>query len=90
MKNRKNNQNKFQRSFGSNQKDIKPNVIIKKGQTVVALPDAHFRVKYEDGTETVCYLAGKMKMFKIKVLVGDMVETEGDVRGGKARIIKRL
>jgi translation initiation factor IF-1 len=90
MKNKKNNNNKFQRSFNSQTQTVKPNIIVKRGQVVTALPDAHFRVKYEDGKEGVCYLAGKMKMFKIRVLVGDMVETEGDIRGGKSRIVKRM
>jgi hypothetical protein len=31
-----------------------------------------------------------MKMYKIRVSVGDTVETEGHVLGGKSRVVKRL
>ncbi len=56
-----------------------------------ALPDTLFRVVPE-GTDTVllAYLAGKMKMNRIRVLVGDRVELIQDPYGGRARIIRRL
>lgn len=54
------------------------------------MPNAHFKIKYKDETVGVGYLAGKMKVFKIRVLVGDMVEAVVDLRGGKGRIVKRL
>jgi len=37
----------------------------------------------------LAYLAGKMRMNRIRVLVGDKVELEQDPYGGKARIIRR-
>lgn len=56
-----------------------------------ALPNAMFRVKLEDHGEIVlAYLAGKMRKFRIKVLVGDKVGMVPDPYGGKARITKRL
>lgn len=56
-----------------------------------ALPDALFRVALEDSDETVlAYLAGKMRIHRIKVLVGDTVKLQIDPYGGKARIVKRL
>jgi translation initiation factor IF-1 len=56
-----------------------------------ALPNTHFRV-IVDGTneEQMAYLAGKMRKFRIKVLVGDRVGMILDPYGGKARITKRL
>jgi translation initiation factor IF-1 len=61
------------------------------GVVTEALPDTLFRVSI-DGTETIvlAYLAGKMRMHRIRVLVGDRVELMQDPYGGRARIIKRL
>lgn len=56
-----------------------------------ALPNALFRVLI-DGEEktTLAYLAGKMRKYKIRVLVGDKVAIVPEPYGGKARITKRL
>lgn len=61
------------------------------GTVTEALPDTLFRVQI-DGTDTIvlAYLAGKMRMNRIRVLVGDRVELMQDPYGGRARIIKRL
>jgi translation initiation factor IF-1 len=56
-----------------------------------ALPNAFFRVILDDSRESeVAYLAGKMRKFRIRVLVGDKVGMVIDPYGGKARITKRL
>ena len=56
-----------------------------------ALPNALFRVLLDDDEEpTLAYLAGKMRKFRIRVLVGDKVAVVKDPYGGKARITKRL
>ncbi len=55
-----------------------------------ALPNTLFRVTLEDGQRILAYLAGKMRMHRIKVLVGDKVAIEIDPYGGKGRIIRRL
>lgn len=58
---------------------------------IEALPNTLFRVKLnETGEEQLAYLAGKMRMYRIKVLVGDKVEIILEPYGGKARIVKRL
>lgn len=56
-----------------------------------ALPNALFRVSL-DGSDTteIAYLAGKMRRFRIRVLVGDRVAIVPDPYGGKGRITKRL
>ncbi len=61
------------------------------GTVEEALPNALFRVLL-DGTETpvLTYLAGKMRKFKIRVLVGDRVAVVPEPYGGKGRITKRL
>ena len=61
------------------------------GTVEEALPNALFRVLV-DGKEatTLSYLAGKMRKFKIRVLVGDRVAMLPDPYGGKSRIVKRL
>ena len=41
-----------------------------------ALPDTKFKVKLNDGKEILAYLAGKMRMNYIKVIVGDKVTVE--------------
>ena len=54
------------------------------------LPDTLFKVKLEDGQELLSFLAGKMRMHRIRVLIGDKVTVEIDPYGGKGRIVKRL
>lgn len=68
-------------------KEEKPNVL---GTVTEALPNTFFRVKLEDGREVLTYLAGKMRMHRIRVLIGDKVKLELEPYGGKARIIQRL
>ena len=55
-----------------------------------ALPNTLFRVKLPSGEITLAYLAGKMRLHRIKVLVGDSVELRLDPYGGRARITRRL
>ena len=62
----------------------------KTGTVTEALPNTLFRVQFEDAEETLCYLAGKMRMYRIKVLVGDKVEVVIDQYGGKGRITRRF
>jgi translation initiation factor IF-1 len=64
---------------------------ISRGVVTEALPDTLFRVQL-DGTDEVvlAYLAGKMRMHRIRVLIGDKVELALDSYGGRARITKRF
>ncbi len=61
-----------------------------QGEVTEALPSAMFRVEFSDGQILLCYLAGKMRLHRIKVLIGDKVLVKIDPYGGKGRIIKRL
>ncbi|HXK38587.1 MAG TPA: translation initiation factor IF-1 [Candidatus Paceibacterota bacterium] len=55
-----------------------------------ALPNTLFRVKLETGEVVLAYLAGKMRLHRIKVLVGDKVSVRLDPYGGRARITRRI
>ena len=55
-----------------------------------ALPNTLFRVSLDSGEVILAYLAGKMRLHRIKVLVGDKVLLKLDPYGGKARITRRL
>ncbi len=55
-----------------------------------ALPNTMFRVSLESGEVILTYLAGKMRLHRIKVLVGDKVLVQLDPYGGKGRITRRL
>ncbi|OHB15952.1 MAG: translation initiation factor IF-1 [Candidatus Zambryskibacteria bacterium RIFOXYC1_FULL_39_10] len=59
------------------------------GVVTEALPNAFFRVKFKEA-EILAYLSGKMRMNRIKVLIGDSVEVVLDPYGGKGRIVRRL
>ena len=54
-----------------------------------ALPNTLFRVKLPTGEILLAYLAGKMRLHRIKVLVGDRVQVQLDPYGGRARVIRR-
>ena len=61
-----------------------------EGRVVEALPSTLFRVESSKGQTLISYLGGRMRVHKIKVLVGDKVLVQIDPYGGKGRIIKRL
>ncbi len=60
------------------------------GTVIEALPNTLFRVSLEDGSEILAYLAGKMRLYRIRVLVGDKVLVKLDPYGGKGRITRRV
>lgn len=67
--------------------------LLARGVVTEALPSTLFRVKIDDSgeeKEILAYLSGKMRMHRIKVLIGDAVELVLDQYGGKGRIVKRL
>ncbi len=66
-----------------------------KGATVLgtvleALPNTIFRVALDGDKEVLAYLAGRMRINRIRVLVGDRVEVLLDQYGEKGRITRRL
>ena len=43
----------------------------KSGVVLERLPSTQFRVQLDDGGEIIAHLAGKLRMYRIKVLEGD-------------------
>ena len=61
------------------------------GMVLEAFPNTLFKVQLEGGKgELLCYLAGKMRLHRIKILIGDRVEVVLDEYGGKGRIVRRF
>lgn len=60
------------------------------GVVTEALPNTLFRVLLEDEKEIMAYLAGRMRLNHVRVLVGDKVRVELDEYGGKGRIVQRM
>lgn len=46
------------------------------GQVIETLPAGTFRVQLENGHEVLAHLAGKLRMFHIRVMPGDRVKVE--------------
>ncbi len=63
---------------------------IVEGVVEEALPNTLFRVNLATGETVLAYLAGKMRLHRIKVLVGDRVQLQLDPYGGSARITRRI
>ena len=61
-----------------------------EGIVVEALPATSFRVRILPDKEIIGYLAGKMRMYHIKVLPGDRVLVELSPDGERGRIVRRL
>lgn len=54
----------------------KLDVIELKGEVEELLPAATFRVKLESGQTIIAHLAGKMRMYRIRLSIGDRVKVE--------------
>ncbi len=54
----------------------KDDVIEIDGKVIEALPNATFRVELDNGHVVLCHIAGKMRMYYIKILPGDKVKVE--------------
>lgn len=46
------------------------------GSVVDVLPNSTFKVKVNTTHEVLCYMSGKLKQHKIKVILGDNVKLE--------------
>ena len=55
-----------------NQKDL----IEMSGEVIELLPATSFKVKLENGHEILAHLSGKMRMHRIRILIGDKVKVE--------------
>lgn len=63
---------------------------IEEGRVVEALPNATFRVELSGERKVLAYLSGKMRLNRIRVLVGDKVEILVDKYQKLGRITRRL
>jgi translation initiation factor IF-1 len=54
----------------------KEDLIEFEGSVLELLPDARFRVKLDNGHETLAYSSGRMKKNRIRILAGDRVTVE--------------
>ncbi|MCK9578352.1 translation initiation factor IF-1 [bacterium] len=50
--------------------------ILREGVVEESLPNGFFRVAMDDGSEALAHLAGKLRIFKIKILPGDRITVE--------------
>lgn len=55
---------------------VEKTVLKKEGTVTEALPSTNFRVKLETGEEIMAHLAGKLRLYRIKILPGDKVTVE--------------
>ena len=54
----------------------KKDVIEAVGTVQEALPNAMFKVKLDTGHEVLAHISGKMRMYYIRILLGDRVQVE--------------
>lgn len=71
--------------------EASPNEQIVVGTVIESLPNTTFRVEIPDHEKPVlAYLSGKMRKFRIKIMIGDKVEVVTDRAAEKGRISRRL
>lgn len=54
----------------------KENVLRRSGTVLEALPNLLFKVKLDDNSEILAHLAGRLRLYNIKILPGDRVTVE--------------
>ncbi len=69
---------------------MKRNILRKQGTVLDSLPNTLFRVKLDEGKEILAHLAGKLRIYRIRVLPGDRVTVEmSSYDQEKGRIVYR-
>lgn len=64
--------------------------IITEGEIFECLPNAMFKVKLKNGHEVLAHVSGKMRMYFIRIVPGDVVTVElSPYDLSRGRIIKR-
>lgn len=72
-------------------RDKKASLERKEGVVEEALPGLTFRVRLNEGGDLVlAHLAGKLRLYHIRVLPGDRVALEMSPDGERGRIVRRL
>lgn len=71
-------------------KNTNKKTLRKEGIVIEALPSTNFRVKLDDGQEILAHLAGKLRLYRIRILPGDRVTVESSPYDEKkGRIVYR-
>ncbi len=65
-----------QRQTQENEEKKKKDVIEAEGVVTEALPNAMFRVQLDSGHSVLAHISGKMRMYYIRILLGDRVTVE--------------
>lgn len=66
-------------------------VIQVEGTVVETLPNTMFKVRLDNGHEVLAHLSGRMRMYYIRVLLGDRVLVElSPYDLSRGRIVRRL
>ena len=60
-----------------------------EGVVIEALPNTLFRVRLPNEEEVLAYLSGRMRMYRVRILVGDRVDIERTPGDQRARIVYR-
>ena len=68
----------------------RPVVDREEGVVEEALPSLSFKVRLNSGKEILAHLAGKMRLYHIRILPGDRVAVEMGPDGRRGRIVRRL
>ena len=71
--------------------NLAPQPIVRKGEVTESLPSLQFRIRmHDDGSEILGYLAGKLRIHRIRILPGDTVHVEvNSYDDTKGRIVYR-
>ena len=65
-------------------------VLKTEGVVLETLPSIHFKVQLDDGRIIIAHLAGRLRLYRIKILVGDRVTVEmSSADDTKGRIVYR-
>lgn len=66
-------------------------VIQVEGTVIETLPNTMFKVRLDNGHEVLAHLSGRMRMYYIRVLLGDRVMVElSPYDLSRGRIVRRL
>lgn len=62
-----------------------------RGEIIEVLPNTNFRVLLENGEEALVHLAGRLRLYRIRIVLGDKVLVElSPYDSTKGRIVRRL
>ncbi|RME82341.1 MAG: translation initiation factor IF-1 [Caldilineae bacterium] len=66
----------FSLAKSSKKKQKKQDKIEVEGTVIEALPNTMFRVQLDNGHTVLAHISGKMRMYYIRILLGDRVKVE--------------